>query len=43
MLDGWEEEVAAWSDIEIEAYEEENSVMILVHDILTIAELFADR
>ena len=28
MVDGWEEEVAGWDDTGMEAYEQENSVMM---------------
>jgi hypothetical protein len=28
MVDGWETEVEAWSDADIEGYEQENSVMM---------------
>jgi hypothetical protein len=28
MLDGWEQEVAGWGDADIEAYEQENSVVM---------------
>ena len=28
MVDGWEEEVAGWDDAGMEAYEQENSVMM---------------